>query len=457
MESTVILPPGEEQELDRQILAELIRTAMYRTLEDLSKLSVPQELRTVLREDDSGIQGSQVLCPSYRHQVVWDRIAQTARFAESLALTDYVWNQGALKKTLTGQVPDKDAWARFVYGDLVHQPLLIALEDTALECLIDHRTAATWVADSEKIEKHIEDVVALHCKHRQTVTAICPLSGLDLSPGGDFEVASDIRLQRWTPRDLCRFLSRHNHEFLWDDFKSPYAAGVFAKVSFEIEFGKGIRTNDVISMVKDRLDLLKWAFFIALNRDQPVAEGTCVIKGRLDARMGRFRRDENIGPAAYLVQQSLVIQCSDLIRRFRDSGLSGADLSPALWHFGRACIADLSRDILLESAIGLDWLLVPGGGGNSQYKFCLHGAAVLSNPGNNGVERFRSLKEIYEKRSSAAHGHPTNAVEGIALKSRRLLAEAIVVIADLALSRKLDLTGGIAKRVEQYVLQKATT
>ena len=38
------------------------------------------------------------------------------------------------------------------------------------------------------------------------------------------------------------------------------------------------------------------------------------------------------------------------------------ELQDAIWHFGRACLTPLPRDILLESVIGLDGLLVPGGG-----------------------------------------------------------------------------------------------
>lgn len=100
------------------------------------------------------------------------------------------------------------------------------------------------------------------------------------------------------------------------------------------------------------------------------------------------------------------------------------------------------------------------GRGDSRYRFCLHGAAILSTKPHNGEDVFNTLQEIYDKRSGAAHGSNASADEKIAIDSRRLLAKAIHTIVDLIQDKKLNFSqvnGKIAKAVERYVRFKVTS
>jgi hypothetical protein len=455
MEVTTVLPPGEEKSLDSGILAELIRQAIYRTLEDLKSLQVPQSVRTVSRPDEHGIHIDEIMSPNYRDEVVWDRIAQIWKSQESTALTDYLWDRAALKITFSGPDPDKDSWARAVYGDLVHDPLLVVLEDAERENLVDRGVSEPWIVEDAKIEKVIEDVAAYYCGREQLITAICPLSKLEQPPGTCLDVAPDIKLRRLTLREISLFMLRHPGEYLWEDFKAPYVVETVAEVSFPIERGKAGR-GDIFSLVQDRLDLLKWALMITLNRDEPVGEGACLIKGRLDKRLGRFQRDENMGVFRFSLNETAVDRCVSLIKHFRESAVQASDLNQAIWHFGRACVASLPRDILLESVIGLDSLLVPGPG-DSRYRFRLHGAAILSTNREEGGKYFRILGEMWDERSQAAHGQRAKEVERLAPISRKILAEVICKIVNLILKQKLDLPDRLSRAIERYVLEKATS
>ena len=464
MEVTKVLPPGEEQDLDPSVLANLISNAIYSTLRDLKDLSVPQYPKTVFRGDELGIGGYLIPSPSYREEVVRDRVEEIRRSVEPVALTNYIWDRGAMKQTLTGTDSDedswKDDWAGFIYDELVYSPLLVALEDSAIEQLVDYGKADTWVVDQEKIEKYIEEIVTLHCEHHEVITAFCPLKGLNLPTGACIEIASDIKLLGWGVRDRCVFMSRHYSEFFWDDFKSPLNVGAIAQVSNSTDMIKGgfLKPHPTVSLVADQLDLLKWGLFLALDCDKPVAEGNCILFGALGKRVGKFRRDENIiGPALYSLDELAASRCTELIQRSRNAMANGPDLKQAIRHFGRACIATLHRDILLESAIGLEFLLVPGPG-DSRYRFWLHGSAILSNNNKqNRADLPERLREIYDKRSKAAHGSLASVIERVAFNSRKMLAEAIGVIVALALANKLDLSRGIATAVEQYVIEKATS
>ena len=164
--------------------------------------------------------------------------------------------------------------------------------------------------------------------------------------------------------------------------------------------------------------------------------------------------------ATIALDKATLQHCSHLVQRFRSATKAikkQHDLQQVLWHFGRACVASLPRDVLLESAIGLVSLLVPGGG-DSRYRFCLHGAAILSTDIPNGEAHYTALDKTYNLRSRAAHhGAGVQDVEKVALESRKKLAQAIRVIVDLILDQKLSRTEGIAEAVQNYVRQKATS
>jgi hypothetical protein len=93
---TKVLPPGEEQPLDCKLLAELVRKVIYQTLEDLRDLSLPQPLHGINRINDNGIGYYELASPDYRDPIVWERVNQIWRSEESTALTDYIWDRGAL-------------------------------------------------------------------------------------------------------------------------------------------------------------------------------------------------------------------------------------------------------------------------------------------------------------------------------------------------------------------------
>jgi hypothetical protein len=451
---TIILPPGDEKALNCTKISELIRKTIYRTLNDLKKISPPKILVGVYQLEGESIQCNEVQLKNYRDESIWKQISKIWHSEEAIKLTDYIWDHGALKQTITGPKPEKIDWARIIFANLIHHPLLVALETTQRERLIDFRKVEAWEVNKNKIEKAIVDVVNFYCYEKQNVSALCPLSRLNLPSGELIELVPDIKLRGMTTRDICLLLSRHSHEYHWEDFKQPAIVRNIAEIDFPIK--TKIR-HDINAMVQDRLDLLKWALLVALDADKPVSEGTCIIKGGLDARMGIFRRDDNFG-TDYKIDEAIIKQCRNYIQNFRQIvGKFSHDIKSALWHFGRACVANQPRDILLESAIGLDLLFVPSEPGDSRYRFCLHGSAILASNPSDGDKVFNDLKKIYDNRSKAAHGHKIKEIENLAILARKKLAESILRIINLIHSHKISGTDEIAKAVQRYILLKVTS
>ena len=186
-----------------------------------------------------------------------------------------------------------------------------------------------------------------------------------------------------------------------------------------------------------------------------MAEGVCVYEGGLREWRGVLRRDDNPGIVVSLNEPS-VLRCKELVRVFREGEAARPDLKQALWHFGRACVAVLPRDILLESAIGLDSVLVPNPG-ESGYRFRLHGTVMLSKVRKDPVlEIYDMMRDIYGERSRAAHGNrPAEEIERNALAARKALGDVILAISNLISNGELP-PGRVAEGVESYVLQRAT-
>jgi hypothetical protein len=311
-------------------------------------------------------------------------------------------------------------------------------------------------------QENIEDTVALCSRQSEVGIALCPLSKVNFL-SEEVELTPDIRLRRWSRRDICLFRFRDSQEFLWDDFKVPGVINSVAEMSFSVperrgQIIRGISSQEsqhIITNVQDSLDLLKWALFVAADSMQPVAEGTCLIKGRLDFRIARFQRDQNLHSLLSL-NGAAIDRCKRLITDFRAvSDQWQKDIQQALWHFGRSCVATLPRDILLEAAIKLDGLMVPRSG-DSQYRFCLHGAVILSSKNHNSTELFARLKKIYSERSHAAHGGPTKKVEDLAADCRKKLAIAIERIVELIRNNELPPADDLAQSVQRYVIEQAT-
>lgn len=398
MEVSRELPPGKEKPLETKRFAQLLSAAIEATLEDLRKFSVPQKLQRFNLQDKEGIQPAEITAPDYRNEIVHKYFNDifSSKNKELITVIDYLWERGALKIKLIGPDPDKASWGNWTLFKIVAAPLLVALKRTAKEHLFDRGKVASWAIDQDKIQQAIEDVVALYGKHSQLITAFCPLGGVKLPSDGCQDIASDIRLCKWTDRDVCLFLDRHGLDFLWDDIKSPWINRNLAEISFPIEVGPKIKQTSIVEQVQSCLDLLKWSLLLAKDQEVPVSEGTCVLTARLDKRGGRFRRDENLECGNYPLDLSDIKTCGEFLKNFRSAReiLKRPDeLDQALWHFGRSCVASLPRDVLVEAVMGLDAILVSGSG-EANYKFSLHGATLLSGYVSDGEKIHKILKKF---------------------------------------------------------------
>ena len=78
-EFTVVLPPGEERELDCSEVSKLLRKAVYRTLNGLKNLSLPKILRGVHQPKGESITYNEIQSIYYCNEKIWEDISKIWR------------------------------------------------------------------------------------------------------------------------------------------------------------------------------------------------------------------------------------------------------------------------------------------------------------------------------------------------------------------------------------------
>ena len=190
-------------------------------------------------------------------------------------------------------------------------------------------------------------------------------------------------------------------------------------------------------VISNNIDCLKWAAMRAADSELPPTEGVCIILTKSGSRLNSIRREDGIGTMGVNLnlKQEELDKFVKLYSSFNSSNAKIYGLDKALWHFGRSCLSTIERDILLESAIGID-SIVSNDSRDSAYRFQLHGSALLSFIDPKIKETvYKELSNIYKRRSSAAHGTGSMKKSGENLheKARTYLAkmmESVLVLND---------------------------
>ncbi|OEU69939.1 MAG: hypothetical protein BA863_11175 [Desulfovibrio sp. S3730MH75] len=469
-EIRVELPPeSNSKPIDAEKLSSILIDCIQKTITKLSSITTPSNAKRIYRVQGTGYGAFWMQVPDYRAKIVLDKIEKL--WPETATnLVDYLWNCGKPRKTLIGPKPDKMSWGRFVFGELVHGPILDMLKDSIIDQLVDSDSVKLWMVTDEQVKASVSESVQRLSKGITTVIAYCPIRGVKLKDIGAVQLTNNVALRNYTRRERCVLQSKYSSEFLWDDFISPTFAEVMAE--FKYTFRKEtLSREEYIGSVIDDLDLIKLAIFTLKDEKIPIAEGTCVFERgyRFDRTApyqyepdhedvfydwGRLQKGPSMWPNIEISQNesdSLI----DIIGLLQQQREKKPDIKQAICHFGRACLAPLSRDVLLESVIGLEGLLVPGGG-NSGYRFALHGAAILSNKDEPDENLFKRLQKLYGGRSGLAHGDtPSSRLDHNAQDARKYLAKVILRLSQLSQQGILPSEESVAKSVERMVLEAA--
>ena len=338
-------------------------------------------------------------------------------------------------------------------GMLIHGPLLHLLRSAAVTELTETGKYTLWRVDAEQLHLAALDGARRLLKSGRHVLGMCPVMWLNLKDCDRFETEPGVSVSNMTELRKRLLVSHYGPEFVDDDMTS-WASSAF------IEFDQVLpetSDDDVARLVAAAIDRVKWAVLQCLDGTAPLQEGPVILRSPGGGRVRTMRRGESAfrgsSTGSYEVDSAACGRITQLVGGVRKAQVTTAEVEQAMWHFGRACTAPMGRDAVLESTIGLEHLLVPDAG-ESRYKFCLHGLALLGRSEGDAV--IKDLDEIYGLRSKAAHGSSKSerGMTEAAPRARRLLAQAIQVVTDGINSGALDVSktkGDIGQAVKNFV------
>lgn len=463
---TRTLPQGEPKGLDPLVFAALLRDAMKTYLEIISRSELRILSREVFQPLDRGIRTVDIPFPLYG-KWEWEKLKPELGLPAFRNLLDYIWNQGELVQSLRGPDPDRGGWEAFVLMGLVNVAVARALDNAAIDEAIDTGTITHWRLPESYLEAEVRDQVVKCCQREHRYSAKCPVGYLDMEAGTRIELGNGVTLASYTAREIVGHLTRirasiWSHDLLSSQVMFGNATMLEVVGSYEPLPKKGSRPktfdNFVEEEIANRIDLIKWAVGSALGQGVILKEGA-IAYDLLATDIPRptmsrtFKRQDSTDGAVYNLQDNQV----DTLRLLLDKAFRlrciSRDLQQSFFYWGRCALAMLDRDQLLDAAIGLEGLLVPYPG-ESTYRFGLHGTALLARFADTPERCNKDLKEIYRKRSSAAHGSPS---EGLveADMARRYLGNAVLALIELHDAGVIQLSSKVSTQIEALVLRSA--
>ena len=463
--ATLVLPDVPRKKMDAATLAALLSSAFKEVLIAARKLNPPLEPFSVWRTTAGGSHDEVLQRPSVLKTILEAVIGSMAAPA-CRALIDYVWQHGGQPLEVTrdnGQPPGRDAWEPMCVNVLLAFPLSRLLEDASVRAL--HATGQwnDWAVSDSAIELTARWTAEGEINDGAWIRATVPLLNVTLLPGvQEIELEPGIWLRDWTSADSAAYV--HTAKQRLESSEAPRMMfGTMSQVEFALPmidprpggrldhsgFQRG--AQDLLSRVMVRV---KWALMVAAPAQDVPIEMPPSIES-FGSMMGFFpiRRQAALHRWGGMhIDADAAVRAKQLLAALAAAERRFSDLESALWLLDRSILAELSRDVLLDAAIGLERILVPESGENTR-RFKQYGAALMGDSALVGV-----LGKIYQERSTVAHhGIPSNKdkIDMYAPLARRYLAKCIERVTAWVAAGYLG--GGsskLNKAIEDYLVDK---
>jgi hypothetical protein len=441
------LPPGEPKDVDPEKLAGLLRNAFRKCLEVFSGAELSSQIaRPIYRPTENGSRIENINIPFYSLR---SRKEEAIPSDEVKTLLDYLWDHRKLKKTLRGPVsdrPGRSSWEKFVFYDIIRLPLAQTLQTVAIDEAVTTGEVTPWRLPEDALDRIVEEVTWRISNNEYRYVARCVLASFKEAHGQIWRLGENVRLKFHTKQESHRYLSQNIRDLPFHKNtlfveKNPVLEITLSISQRQIEERPTEKIEDIISrQAGDAIDLVKWALMVSSGQQSPLVEGEiffeCYSGGWLSSRIHMHhikRQNVEQRPVYRNLDEEELNTVRELLEHTPRVREQSDHVHGALWHFGRSCLAQLKRDILLEAVIGLEHLLTSGR--STSYQFRLYGVALMATSSTEAENIASELKDIYERRSSAVHSYQKET--DLASKSRRLLAKAIYSVMELVRDGKL--------------------
>jgi len=293
-------------------------------------------------------------------------------------------------------------------------------------------------------------------------------------PDGAWPLGPHVLLRFYNHLERLQYLTRHAEHIPVQDLSSLSLSDNFGRMDIPIleisipinredhhpPGGRARMLNDLIEeQIADALDVVKWSLMLGFQEDTPLNEATITYEdalgGPLPQGFGVFPRQGRSSGILYEFEEEKITKSRAWFAMIQAARERNPSVRQALWYWGRSTLHRLDRDILLDSVIGLESLLVPNPG-ESTYRFGLHGAALLAASAEESIVIAKELRRLYAQRSRAAHGSPSERYDD-AWKAFGHLSKAIAALAEMLDSGTIQSShkADVAMQLEELVLRRA--
>jgi hypothetical protein len=461
-------PENEPIGLEESIVPIILRQAITEYIGYLAKQDLGTRTRTVVRPHQGGMIWLEVEFPNYPQWLIDAAQKEALNLEGVVNFFDYVWERGEMARSFTGPNPTRRTWEKSLFQEVIHLPVKGLLNFSALmQVVATGSINDPWEISSEAMDKFVSELTKRYCTGFLSIVAQCPLAWLNLQPGTSVDLGCRMTLHSYDAIQKALYLSQTDDRTLWHDsiFKSMSEDVAVLELTEDIKMdvirnGKPPKSCDdlVKEIIANKLDMAKWAIVTARGKGISPIEGTITYGGLFGERIGihptgSMRREDKSSGTVFNFDTNNINTIRELLSTASIWREKSKDIRGAFWYWGRAALADLSRDRLLESVIGLESLLIQNSG-ETRYRFGLHGAALLASSSAKAKDKASELRKIYDKRSSAAHGGSEESFNE-ANVAHKALGDLIVIVLHLYKTERVNLTERFAKQFEDNILDKA--
>ena len=456
------LPVNPPRMMDENQLALLIRDAMAAFNDFIRGKPFEIEAIDVYRAQPSGLSHQRLSRPKLEDAVSLYQ-SERADLPAAKALLDYLWEYGGHRLTITRKDgdPDRADWGLYAFREIVVGPLWRLWHEHSVRRLSSAGKWDPWAVPEHDLDRAAKELASYEVGNGAPVVVTIPLLQLELADLTEFELEHGVSLHAWSEEDRAVYLYKNEGYYPRDDIYGRFVSKCYVRIVANYKDVLDERqTEEPAQALEDFvgtiLARIKWAIMQATTSTRLIRELPATIEGLYSPwgfspiRRQGIRRDLQIAvtldePSCQFVRK--------LLSMFKSALNAFPDFRDVMWMFDRATLATLPRDILLESTIGLERLLVEGSGENTR-RFKTYGAALTADGNPEAVSR--DLAEIYALRSKAAHGgdvHPEQ-FKKFAIAARTYLVRAIANTVFLVGASKVQPTAKkrLNKAIEGYLM-----
>lgn len=421
-----------KQNFNRDRVEKLILSAMIEFIDFLKSRSHEDLQVHVFSPQQDGNQFQNLIRPDLNNALLGYQ-DECIKLPVAVELIDYVQKFGHGMKVSKKFIPKSN---KTVYHQLVSLPLWKWWSVKSIEALSLDKVWIPWKLSNEELNQIVKVVLNIELENASHTTIIAPFLGIELQNVDKIKLADNVELRAWTQADKAVYFYENRGHLPTFNMISQSFSKCYLQVTTltsQVFIGQAENRNQLEEFVCKSMSRAKWVLMQVINPENLIEEllvTTSTDDTYCYAWFSPFQRYSgrvSMNSSCCIFTEDDGEKAAKFLKDLEVAVGVFPDLEDILWRFDRATLASLPRDILFESTVGLESLLV-NGSGESTRRFRTYGVALIGD--GKFDETSKNLNKIYSLRSSNAHSS-TQKLENVEELSRVARSYFVRIIANV--------------------------